>query len=88
MVTKIAAMVFAVAVAAVGSYVYMSSSCDHGPCPNASQSVGTSPDCCSLEQPSCCQQPSRSNLIDAPCCSDDKEVATPEVLAIQPREVK
>jgi hypothetical protein len=41
----------------------------------------------------CCQEPSRSRCLstsaDSPaCCEDAPAAATPEVLAIQPREVK
>jgi len=87
MVSKILAAVFAVAVLTVGGYAYWHYSDCCGTPPTAPQQPT------STEAPPCCQEPSRTSCVglstSARCCEDDLNSAgTPEVLAIQPREVK
>ncbi|HVK07398.1 MAG TPA: hypothetical protein VM597_01345 [Gemmataceae bacterium] len=90
MLTKVLAVVFAVAIPAVGGVVYIGASgkcpfscAEQAACPAASASV-------SEETPSCCQSASRTSCLSLEglgCCGEESE-ATPEVLAIQPRELK
>jgi hypothetical protein len=87
MFSKILAGVMAVAVLTVGGYAYWQYS-------DGSACCGTAPATqqSAAEQPSCCQEISRSSCcadVATPCCSEaSPSTGDAEVLAIQPREVK
>jgi hypothetical protein len=86
MLSKVLAGVFAVAVLTVGGYAYWQYT-DGAPC------CGTqAPDQSAANTTPCCQEPSRGACpfasTDAPGCCDESGTVTPEVVAIQPREVK
>jgi len=90
MLSKILVGVLGVAVLAVGSYVYWKSV--NAPDSAADPPAATS-SCSSDSVAPCCQEPSRSSCLtpttDGPCCLGSSEsTAVPDVLAIQPREVK
>lgn len=95
MASKILAAVLAVAVLSVGGYTYWQYAEGHGCCgTRTATSAGELPTACPSDAtvPPCCQEPSRSSCLsasaDIPCCEDAPATAAPEVLAIQPREVK
>lgn len=91
MLTKVLAVVFAVAVPAVGGVAYIHSG---GHCPfSCSEKAVCSPIVSAApETPGCCETPTRTSCLslDGPgCCNDDSEATvTPEVLTVPPRELK
>ena len=95
MASKILAGLLAVAVLSVGGYTYWQYADGHGCCgPRTATSTGDTPTACPSDATvsPCCQEPSRTSCLglstDSPCCEDAPTKAAPEVLAIQPREVK
>jgi hypothetical protein len=93
MASKILAGLLAVAVLSVGGYTYWQYADGHGCCgtqsPTTEPSTGCSTDATIAP---CCLEPSRTSCLststDSPCCEDAPTSAAPEVLAVQPREVK
>lgn len=83
MLSKILAGVFAVMVLTAGGYAYWqyASNPNDSPAPTEGCSTRTTP-------VPCCQEPSRTCAIAPPCCSELDGDTSPEVLAIEPREVK
>ena len=86
MLTKVLAVVFAVAIPAVGGTVYLAAG---GKCPFSCSEQTACPAATSAaeETPSCCQSPSRTSCLSTEglgCCSDHEA----EVLDVMPREVK
>jgi hypothetical protein len=93
MASKILAGLLAVAVLSVGGYTYWQYADGHGCCGTRTTTTEPSTGCPSAESIApCCQEPSRTSCLslstDSPCCEDAPTKAVPEVLAIQPREVK
>jgi hypothetical protein len=90
MLTKVLAVVFAVAIPAVGGTVYLAAG---GKCPFSCSEPTACPAATSAaeETPSCCQAPSRASCCATAeaggCCGGESE-ATTEVLEVMPREVK
>lgn len=85
MLSKIIAGLLAAAVLSVGGYAYWQYSSDSSePC---CETIGNCPSDTATVPP-CCQEPSRTNVSSKPCCCCEGEEATPEVLAVQPRELK
>jgi hypothetical protein len=92
MLTKVLAVVFAVAIPAVGGTVYLAAggkcpfSCsEQTACPATASVSEETPNCCQM--PSCCQTPSRTSCANGEgvsCCGDHET----EVLDVMPREVK
>jgi hypothetical protein len=85
--SKVLAGVFAVAVLTVGGYAYWQYT--DGPCCGDR----TASDRSASDTLPCCQEPSRGSVCpfaatDAPACCDESGSVAPEVVAIQPREVK
>ena len=83
MLSKILAGVFAAGVLTTGAYVYSTGSmCCHSDSGSACPAAST-------DEPSCCQQATRTSCFNIPpeaCCEETDTLS--EVLAIQPREVK
>src|SRR3954470_7508848 len=93
MVSKVLAGLLAVAVLSVGGYTYWQYADGHGCCGASTTATGPSTGWPSAESRAPCgQERSRTSCLglstDSACCEDAPTKAAPEVLAIQPREVK
>jgi len=87
MFSKVLAGVFAVAVLTAGGYAYWQYT-DGAPCCRTQTAADTEPS----DQAPCCQELGRMSCplspAVAPACCDESDAGAPEVLAIQPREMK
>jgi hypothetical protein len=84
MLSKMLAGLLAAAVLTVGGYAYWqyADGCTETPAPSSPCSTHES------TSPPCCLEPSRSAVKAPCCCEDDDSAPSPEVLAIEPRELK
>ena len=93
MISKVLAVVFAVAVLSVGGYTYWQFADGSSCCGTKAQSPEASTRCpaVSVSLP-CCQDPSRVTYFSVSAgevsCEDAPPATGPEVLAVMPREVK